>query len=32
MKSVLRSAKESIEAGADLLELRIDAMDDPDPD
>ena len=31
-ESVLRSSKESIEAGADLLELRIDAMDHPDPD
>ena len=31
-QSILRSAKNSITAGADLLELRIDAMDHPDPD
>ncbi len=31
-KAVLRSARDSVEAGADLLELRIDAMDNPDPD
>jgi 3-dehydroquinate dehydratase I len=31
-QSVLRSAKNSIKAGADLLELRIDAMDHPNPE
>jgi len=31
-KSVLRSAKNSVEAGADLLEIRIDAIVDPNPD
>jgi len=31
-KSVMESAKNSVEAGADILELRIDALDDPDPD
>ncbi len=30
--SVLRSAKNSIEAGADLLEIRIDAIENPNPD
>jgi 3-dehydroquinate dehydratase I len=30
--SVLQSAKNSIEAGADLLEFRIDAMNNPNPD
>jgi 3-dehydroquinate dehydratase-1 len=31
-KSVLRSAKNSVEAGADILEIRIDALDNPNPD
>jgi 3-dehydroquinate dehydratase-1 len=31
-KSVLRSAKNSIEAGANLLEIRIDAIENPNPD
>ena len=31
-ESVLQSAKNSIEAGADMVEIRIDAMDDPNPD
>ena len=31
-ESVLQSAKNSIEAGADLLELRIDVMNNPNPD
>jgi 3-dehydroquinate dehydratase-1 len=31
-ESVLQSAKNSIEAGADLLELRIDALNNPNPD
>jgi 3-dehydroquinate dehydratase-1 len=31
-ESVLEAAKNSIEAGADLIELRIDAMDHPNPD
>ena len=31
-ESVLQSAKNSIEAGADLLELRIDVMTNPNPD
>ena len=31
-KSVLKSAKNSVEAGADILELRIDALDNPNPD
>lgn len=31
-ESVLKASKSSIEAGADLLELRIDFMDNPDPD
>jgi 3-dehydroquinate dehydratase-1 len=30
--SVIKSAKDSIEAGADILELRIDALDHPNPD
>jgi len=31
-ESVIQSAKNSIEAGADLVEFRIDAMDHPNPD
>ncbi len=31
-KNVLISANKSIEAGADMVEFRIDALDDPDPD
>jgi 3-dehydroquinate dehydratase I len=31
-ESTIESAKKSIAAGADLIELRIDAMDHPDPD
>jgi 3-dehydroquinate dehydratase I len=31
-ESVLQSAKNSIEAGADLLELRIDVLNNPNPD
>jgi 3-dehydroquinate dehydratase I len=31
-ESVLQAAKNSIEAGADLLELRIDVMNNPNPD
>ena len=31
-ESVIEAAKNSIEAGADLIELRIDAMDHPNPD
>ena len=31
-KSVLHSAKNAIEAGADLLEIRIDAIEKPNPD
>ncbi len=31
-EDVLNAANKSIEAGADLLEFRIDALDDPDPD
>jgi 3-dehydroquinate dehydratase-1 len=32
LKSVLQSAKNSVKAGADILELRIDALDDPNPE
>jgi 3-dehydroquinate dehydratase-1 len=31
-ESILEAAKKSINAGADLIELRIDAMDHPNPD
>lgn len=31
-KAVLSSAKDSVKAGADILELRIDALDNPNPD
>ena len=31
-ESALRAAKNSVEAGADLLELRIDFIDNPNPD
>ena len=31
-ETILQSAKNSIEAGADLLELRIDVMNNPNPD
>jgi len=31
-KLVLQSAKKAIELGADILEFRIDALEDPDPD
>jgi 3-dehydroquinate dehydratase-1 len=31
-ESVLEAAKNSIKAGADLIELRIDAIDHPNPD
>jgi 3-dehydroquinate dehydratase-1 len=31
-ESILEAAKNSINAGADLIELRIDAMDHPNPD
>jgi 3-dehydroquinate dehydratase I len=31
-ENVLKSAKIAVEAGADLLELRVDAMDHPDPE
>ena len=32
IKSVLQTAKNSVKAGADILELRIDALDDPNPE
>jgi 3-dehydroquinate dehydratase I len=32
LKSVLQTAKNSVKAGADILELRIDALDDPNPE
>jgi 3-dehydroquinate dehydratase-1 len=31
-ESIIESSKKSIAAGADLIELRIDALDHPDPD
>jgi 3-dehydroquinate dehydratase I len=31
-ENILKSAKIAVEAGADLLELRVDAMDHPDPE
>ena len=31
-ESAIQAAKNSIEAGADLLELRIDFLENPDPD
>ncbi len=31
-ETVLKSAKDAVEAGADLLELRVDALDQPDPE
>ena len=30
-ESILESARNSIKAGADIIELRIDAMDHPTP-